>query len=194
MVGDKHYVVLSEIIEALPGVTVDDLGVAVALDRLGKMGRFFGSREAAALTWCIRVEERVVELAQGMYNSHQGMLVLTTQRLLFFDQKMFGAKVEEFDIAAIGSLGHSRKMGGEVISISISARAAEIRQVAHGRGESFIQAFRKVGAELTASPTAHSTQFRLQAQILQTRSRSLRTSGRRPTPPDGPDCNVGQQW
>ncbi|MBX4171218.1 SHOCT domain-containing protein [Rhodococcus sp. DMU2021] len=44
-------------------------------------------------------------------------------------------------------------MGGEVISISISGRSADIKQVAHGRAETFIQAFRKVKADL-AAPSA----------------------------------------
>ncbi|MDJ0401324.1 PH domain-containing protein [Rhodococcus rhodochrous] len=153
MMGDKHSTVLSEILEALQGVTVDDLGVTAALERLGKMGRFFGFREASALTQYVHTDERVVELAQGIYDNNQGMLVLTTQRLFFFDKSILGAKVEEFDITAIGSLGHSKRMGGEVISISISGRSADIKQVAHGRAETFIQAFRKVKADL-AAPSA----------------------------------------
>ncbi|MGW6376228.1 SHOCT domain-containing protein [Rhodococcus sp. NPDC055112] len=148
MQGDKHSAVLSEIMEAMPGIAIDDLGVTDALGRLGKVGRFFGFREAAALTQFIHVDERVVELAQGIYDGNQGMLVLTTQRLFFFNKSMLGAQVEEFDISAIGSLGHAQKLGGEVISISISGRAAEIKQVAPGRGETFIQAFRQVKANL----------------------------------------------
>jgi len=54
--------------------------------RLGKMGRFFGRREALALTDYVHLDERVVELAQGVYDKHQGMLVLTTRRLFFFDR------------------------------------------------------------------------------------------------------------
>ncbi|WJJ10846.1 PH domain-containing protein [Prescottella equi] len=151
MMGDKHNAVLAEILQALPGVTVDDLGVTAALERLGKMGRFFGFQEASALTQYIHTDERVVELAQGVYDGNQGMLVLTTQRLFFFDKSMLGAKVEEFEFSAIGSLGHSKKMGGEVISISISGRAAEIKQVAHGRAETFIQTFRKVRSDASAA-------------------------------------------
>ncbi|MGO4202086.1 PH domain-containing protein [Rhodococcus sp. TAF43] len=115
-----------------------------------KMGRFFGFQEASALTPCVHTDERVVEPAQGVYGGKQGMLVLTTQRLFFFDKSLLGAQVEEFEFSAIGSLGHAKKMGGEVISISISGRSAEIKQVAHGRAETFIQAFRKVKADASA--------------------------------------------
>ncbi|WP_164873432.1 PH domain-containing protein [Rhodococcus xishaensis] len=151
MMGDKHTAVVSEILQALPGIEVDDLGVTDALERLGKMGRFFGFQEASALTQYIHTDERVVELAQGVYNGKQGMLVLTTQRLFFFDKSLLGAQVEEFEFSAIGSLGHSQKMTGETISISISGRSAEIKQVAHGRAETFIQAFRRVKADASAA-------------------------------------------
>jgi hypothetical protein len=145
MAGDKHQDVLGDVIEALK-IPLDDLGVNAALERLGKMGRFFGAREAAALSQFVYVDERVVELAQGVYGGNQGMLVLTTKRLFFFDKASFGAKVEEFDFAAINSLGHSTSRGGEVIDIAISGRMAEITNVAPGRGGTFIQAFRDLRA------------------------------------------------
>ncbi|AOW92743.1 hypothetical protein BFN03_08680 [Rhodococcus sp. WMMA185] len=151
MSGDKHHAILAEILQALPGIEVDDLGVTEALERLGKMGRFFGFQEASALTQYVHIDERVVELAQGIYDGKQGMLVLTTQRLFFFDKSVLGAQVEEFEFSAIGSLGHSKKMGGETINISISGRSAEIKQVAHGRAETFIQAFRRVKADASAA-------------------------------------------
>ena len=112
------------------------------------MGRFFGFQEASASLRTVHTDQRVVELAQGVYGGKQGMLVLTTQRLFFFDKSLLGAQVEEFEFSAIGSLGHAKKMGGEVISISISGRSVEIKQVAHGRAETFIQAFRKVKADV----------------------------------------------
>ncbi|GEM33820.1 hypothetical protein NN3_48270 [Nocardia neocaledoniensis NBRC 108232] len=157
MMGDKHNTVLTEILQSLRGVTVDDLGVAAALERLGKMGRFFGFLEASALTQYVHTGERVVELAQGIYNGRQGMLVLTTQRLFFFDKSILGAKVEEFEFSAIGSLGHSKKMGGETINISISGRSAEIKQIPHGRAETFIQAFRTVRSAHSAPAVAQAT-------------------------------------
>ena len=81
------------------------------------------------------------------------MLVLTTRRLFFFDKTLMSAKVEEFDFHAIGSLAISKKLGGESIDIATSGRSATISQVAHGRAETFIAAFRRVhsGAR-TASP------------------------------------------
>ena len=159
MLGNKHHEVVADILDAMD-VPIDDLGVGAALDRLGKMGRFFGHLEARALTNYIHLDERVVELAQGVYDDHQGMLVLTTQRLFFFDKSFLGAKVEEFSFPAIGSLGFSKNRGGETIDISISGRSAQIRQVAHGRAETLIAAFRSVRsssastAALTPQPVA----------------------------------------
>ncbi|WP_165756247.1 SHOCT domain-containing protein [Mycobacteroides abscessus] len=155
MQGDKHGALRGEILDALE-LPVDDLGVGDALNRLGKMGRFFGVLEARALADYVHLDERVVELAQGVYGKNQGMLVLTTQRLFFFDKGLLGAGVEEFDFNAIGSLGFSKKLGGEAIDISISGRSAEIKQVAHGRGETFVAAYRRVrsAAAAPAQPVA----------------------------------------
>ncbi len=154
MLGDKHFDVIADILRAAK-VEVDDLGVNDALERLGKMGRFFGAREAAALTQVVNIDERVIELAQGVYNGNQGMLVLTTSRLFFFDKKSMGSNLEEFDFGAISSIGQSKKMGGETISISVSGRSAEIKQVAHGRSDVLIRAFKEAkGASATAvAPT-----------------------------------------
>jgi hypothetical protein len=157
MLGDKHGEVLAEIHDAIT-VPIDDLGVAEALDRLGKMGRFFGRREALALTNYVHLDERVVELAQGVYDKHQGMLVLTTRRLFFFDKTLMSAKVEEFDLNAIGALAFSKKLGGESIDIAISGRSATISQVAHGRAETLIAAFRQVRSGARApGPAPHAT-------------------------------------
>jgi hypothetical protein len=136
MLGDKHGELLAEVLDAITA-PIDDLGVADALDRLGKTGRFFGRREALALTDYVHLDERVIELAQGVYDKHQGMLVLTTRRLFFFDKTLMSAKVEEFDLNAIGSLAFSKQLGGESIDIAISGRSATISQVAHGRAETF---------------------------------------------------------
>ncbi|MEV3900835.1 SHOCT domain-containing protein [Mycobacterium sp. NPDC050551] len=162
MLGDKHGELRKEILDALQapvdaiGVPVDDHGVADALSRLGKMGRFFGALEASALSDFLHPDERVVELAQGLYGKNQGMLVLTTQRLFFFDVGLMSAKVEKFDFKAIGSLGFSTKLSGETIDISISGRSAEIKQIAHGRGAALVAAFRRVRSEAAApaQPTA----------------------------------------
>lgn len=151
MLGDKHGEVIVEILDAVTA-PIDDLGVADALNRLGKMGRFLGRREALALTNYVHLGERVVELAQGLYNKHQGMLVLTTSRLFFFDKTPMGARVEEFAFDAISSLGFSKKLGGESIDIAISGRSASISQVAHGHAETFIAAFRQVRSGSAMAP------------------------------------------
>ncbi len=167
MQGGKHSELRGEILDALKapvdyigtpgddrGVGVDDHGVGDALSRLGKMGRVFGALEASALADFVQPDERVVELAQGIYGKHQGMLVLTTQRLFFFDVGLIRAAVEEFDFKAIGSLGFSTKLSGETINISISGRSAEIKQIAHGRGAAFVAAFRRVRSEAATAASA----------------------------------------
>lgn len=175
MLGDKHGEVLAEILEALTE-PIDDLGVADALDRLGRMGRFFGRREALALTDYVRLDERVIELAQGVYDKHQGMLVLTTRRLFFFDNTLLSAKVAEFTFSAIGSLGFSKKLGGESIDIAISERSATISQVAHGRAETH----RSVPpGEFRASGGASAANRSFRAGFDRPDSQTKRAAGRR---------------
>ncbi|MGV0157170.1 PH domain-containing protein [Rhodococcus sp. GB-02] len=157
MLGDKHFDVIADILGAAK-VDVDDLGVRDALERLGKMGRFFGARESGALTQVVHIDERVIELAQGVYNGNQGMLVLTSSRLFFFDKRLMGSNLEEFDLLAIGSLGQSKKLGGETINISISGRTAEIKQVAHGRSDVFIRAFKDVKAQHAGASASRSAE------------------------------------
>lgn len=156
MLGDKHHDLIAEILDDV-NVAIDDLGVGDALVRLGKMGRLFGRLEARALANYVHLDERVVELVQGLYGDRQGMLVLTTQRLFFFDKSLMGARVEEFSFPAIGSLGFAKKLGGEAIDISISGRSAQISQIAHGRAETFIAAFRSVRSH-SAVANAHAGQ------------------------------------
>ncbi|MGV9410721.1 SHOCT domain-containing protein [Nocardia sp. NPDC003693] len=147
MMGSKHIELIDEIAEAA-GLPVDDHGLAAALDRIGTLGWLFGRREARSLAEYIRLDEYVVELAQGLFDDQaQGMLVLTTRRLFFFDKGLLSATVEEFSFDAIVALGFSTQPGGETITISTSRWMASVAQIAHGRGEAFVAAFRRVRAE-----------------------------------------------
>jgi hypothetical protein len=154
MLGDKHFEIVDEILAA-SRLAVDDLGVTDALNRLGKMGRFFGALEARSLSRYVRLNERVVELAQGVYAGHQGMLVLTNRRLFFLDKGFKSDQLEEFDLRAIGSIGTKKRIGGESIEIAISGRTAEIKQIAHGRADALLSAYRRIKDELTAPAPAH---------------------------------------
>nr|WP_313314604.1 PH domain-containing protein [Dietzia maris] len=150
--GDKHDQIVDELLAQLPPGMVDDQGVADALARLPKSSKRFGNAEVKKLATILTPTEHVVALAIGTYEKTMGALVLTTERLVFFDQTLKAQRIEEFSLDAIQSLGVSKKMTGETINIAISGRNAEITNIFHGEGEALVAAFREVRNMRTAPP------------------------------------------
>ena len=150
MLGNKHYSVLGEILVAMT-VPVDDLGLKSAVEKLGKLGRFFGFREIAVLLHHLRLDERALEIGQGQYLGKTGIVVVTTRRLMFIDRGFMTADthIEEFNLSAITSLGLQRKRTGETLDISISGRSAQISNLQHGRGDALVHAFHSASSATT---------------------------------------------
>lgn len=142
MAGNKHYELLGDIAEAVGEDVFDDRGVNAAVERLGKASRIFGRKEIRHLRNLLHAHENVVELGQGRYGDKQGLVVLTTQRLFFFEKSLGSETVEEFDLALITSLGVGKKMGGEVLQVHAAGNNAEIKQMMHGQAEAVARAFR----------------------------------------------------
>lgn len=142
--GDKHDQLMEELLDKLPQGMVDDQGVADALSRIAKSSRFFGKAEASRLASILTPREHVVAIAVGTYEKVLGALILTTDRLVFFDRSLASQTIEEFYLEAIQSLGTNQRMTGETISISTSGRKAEITGVHHGEGEALASAFREL--------------------------------------------------
>lgn len=86
MAGTKHFELLGEIAEAVGDDVYDDRGVADAVQRLGKAARIFGRKEVRHVRNLLRSTERVAELGQGQYGDKQGLVVLTNERLFFFEK------------------------------------------------------------------------------------------------------------
>lgn len=142
--GDKHEQILDELLARLPHGMVDDQGVDDAVARISQTSRIFGRAEVRRLATILTPTEHVVALAIGTFEKTMGALVLTTERVVFFDQAWKSQELEEFNIDAIQALGVSKKRTGETINIAISGRHAEITSVHHGEGEAFVAAFREV--------------------------------------------------
>ena len=155
--GDKHDQIIDELVSQLPPGMVDDQGVAEALGRLSKSSKIFGKAEVGKLATILTPTERVVALAVGTYEKKMGALVLTSERLVFFDQAYKAQDVVEFSLDAIQSLGVSKRPTGETIGIAISGRDAEITNVRHGEGEALVAAFREVrdARRASAAPFPH---------------------------------------
>jgi hypothetical protein len=155
--GTKHFEVLDDISEHVPDEVFDDQGITSAVERLGKAGRLFGRKEVKHLHNVIRSTERVVELGQGNLSGKMGLLVLTTERLLFFERSMMGTEsAQEFALPAIQALSVSKKMTGEKIEVAHSGMTAEITNMQHGQADSIARAFHQLRRDVQApvSPAA----------------------------------------
>jgi hypothetical protein len=150
--GTKHYELLDEIAEHVPDDVFDDQGVTAAVERLGKVGRMFGRKEVRHLHNIIRSTEKVAELGQGQLDGKQGIVVLTTERLFFFERSMMGNEsLQEFALPAIQALSLSKKLTGERLEVSYSGTKAEITKMQHGQADAIVRAFHAVKREALAS-------------------------------------------
>lgn len=155
MAGNKHYAVLSDLAEALGDDLFDDRGVRSAVERLGKAGRLFGRKEVRHLKNLLRANEEVLELGQGQYEGKQGLVVLTTERLFFFEKSMGSETIEEFPLQVISSLSVNKKVTGETLKIFASGNNAEIGSMMHGQGDALVRRFHNQKQKSsTVSPTS----------------------------------------
>jgi hypothetical protein len=144
MLGNKHFEILDEIAEAVGEDAFDDRGIQQAIERLGKASRAFGRKEVRHLRHLIRASESVAALGQGAYNKKQGIIVLTDERLFFFEKSIGSESLEEFGLASVSSLEVGKKLGGERLVIHASGNKAEINQMKPGQGEEIAREFRAV--------------------------------------------------
>ena len=72
------------------------------------------------------------------------MVVLTNQRLFFFEKSLGSETVEEFALSSISSFSVGKKMTGETLQIHASGNNAEIKSMGHGQGDAVASAFREL--------------------------------------------------
>jgi hypothetical protein len=156
MIGNKHYALLDEIVENAGDDLFEDQGVSAAVERLGKMGRLFGRKEVRHLHHLLRASERVVVLGQGEYEKKQGLLVLTNERLFFFEKSLLGQEtVQEFSLKSITSVETQKQMTGERLVVTVSGNRSEIRGMIHGQADEIAREIRKLNAQpAMAAPAA----------------------------------------
>ncbi len=152
MLGNKHYALLSEIIEKAGDDLFDDRGITDAVQRLGRMSRVLGRKEVRHLQHLLHGTERVIILGQGQYEKKQGLIVLTNERLFFFEKSLVGQEtVEEFALKSITSLETGKKMTGERLVVHVSGNRSEISGMFHGQADEIVRQFRKLRAEQEAA-------------------------------------------
>jgi hypothetical protein len=134
----------------------DDRGTVEAIEGLGKMGRVFGRKEVRHLRHLLRATERVITLGQGTYEKKQGLIVLTNERLVFFEKSLGSETVEEFWLKSVSSMQAAKKLGGERLVIHSSGNQSEIKQMFHGQAEELSRQFRALMHEREAPPASAS--------------------------------------
>ena len=152
MLGNKHYALLSEVIETAGDDLFEDRRITDAVERLGNFGRMFGRKEVRHLKHLLRGSERVIILGQGQYEKKQGLIVLTDERLFFFEKSLLGQEtVEEFSLKSITSLETGKKMTGERLVVHVSGNRSEITGMIHGQADEIVRQFRKLRADHEAA-------------------------------------------
>jgi hypothetical protein len=182
MLGNAHKAILGDVEKALGGgliisagsgeVTaagvIDDYGIPEALIRAKHSKLIFKGNEVKNLEAQMRPGERVLELGQGSYEKESGLVVLTNQRLFFFQKAaMFGERIEEFSLSAISSISLNKGMSGEVLTVHASGNNAEIKNLMPGRGSAIADAFnlQKSQSSGAVAPTAVASDVDPMAQL-----------------------------
>jgi hypothetical protein len=153
MVGTKHFEILDEIADHLPDGLLDDRGIEAAVERLG-LHRVFGRKEIRHLHNMLTADEAVLVLGQGQYGNKQGILVLTTSRLFFFEKSLLTTEsVDEFPLSSISSLSVHKSRGGETLVVHSSGNNVEIRHMRPGNADAIARALRELRDRTSESPS-----------------------------------------
>jgi hypothetical protein len=149
--GTKHYAVADDIAKQVGDDSFDDRGLKAAIDRLSKVSKVGGWLEFRSVRHYLTATETVREIGQGVWGKDQGIVVLTDERLFFFDKQLTGATVEEFPVDAITSVAVRKKLTGEALLITVAGNVTEISRMMHGQGDAITRAFREVKANYRAA-------------------------------------------
>jgi hypothetical protein len=141
--GTKHYAVASDIASAIGDDAFDDRGLAAAKDRLSRISKAGGWLELRHLRNLLTATETVRELGQGVWEDDQGLIVLSDERLFFFDKTLTGATTLEFPVSAITSVTVGKKRTGETLAITVAGNVSTITRMMHGQGDAISRAFRQ---------------------------------------------------
>jgi hypothetical protein len=142
--GTKHYAVATDVASAIGDDAFDDRGLTAAQDRLSKISKVGGWLELRTVRNYLTATETVLELGQGTWGKDQGVVVLTDERLFFFDKGLLiRATVEEFPLTAITSVTASKKVTGEALAITVAGNVTTITRMTHGQADALARRFRQ---------------------------------------------------
>lgn len=91
--------------------------------------RIGAKRELKALEDELSNDEAVQHLAGGTYQDRNGLIALTDKRVLFFHRGFLKSTTEDFPLAKITSVQHESGMLMSKITVAVSSREVEIKNV-----------------------------------------------------------------
>lgn len=86
-------------------------------------------RELKALPTILAEGEEVLNLAAGGYDGHQGLLIVTDRRLIFYEKGVMRSTQEDFPYSKLSSIQTETKMTSGRLIIFVSGNRAVINQV-----------------------------------------------------------------
>ena len=134
--------------------------VTAQLNRLKGVSQFLARREIRELPNILWDSEQIHDMAQGLYDSGQGLLVSTDRRVLFINRGLiYGLKVEDFPNDKITSIQYETKLFFGIITIFASGNKAVISQILpKARATAFAEGVRaRLAAATTVVPAADAT-------------------------------------
>ena len=114
--------------------------IAEAARRMG--WTFGGKREIRLLHEHVNTNEAVGYIAQGTYGEHQGITVLTDQRLLFVFHGWVNQLIEDFPLDRITSVSSKSGFGTGTLIVHTGGARAEISSIANRDLKYFVDALR----------------------------------------------------
>ena len=93
----------------------------------------------------IYADEQVVQLGQGLLDKKQGIVVLTNERLFFFEKSgLLGESLVQFDVGAIQALSVAKGWGGERLEVAHAGMKTEIKQMGPGQADGRSRRFERL--------------------------------------------------
>lgn len=114
---------------------------------------FGGKRELKKLSEHLVDAEKVTFIAQGTYTKHQGIVVLTTERLVFVFHGFIDAIVEDFPLNAITSVGLKKGFGTGTLVVHVAGAATHIEGVVNADLKHLVDSLRAVVTARSTTPS-----------------------------------------
>lgn len=120
-------------------IRLDEIKHQIQELKLSDAPNFLVRKEINELPAILASAEKVDNLAQGIYNNQQGILVSTDRRLIFIDKGLSHLKVEDFPLDKISSIQYETGLVFGSITIHTSGNAAKIMNIGSASARSFAE-------------------------------------------------------